>query len=874
MKKIISMFIMLILILTPLLQVSAYDILNEKKIAVKNILVTKSELKKISKWEQYISAMDSFVDKIKTNPEKIEKMKSKIDNAVYTLESKEWYWETLSKKELQLLKILKYLQARLIFLHLDNLQKTEEASDKKIEEILNATKNPNISETDKKTLEDAIINIQKNFLKQSRLSVENIMWDFENYFNYENKGDFEMNFNTDHESIWNIEAEFKLSDYVTQTSNFDSRFNGHASAMINALPKWEEAIKWEFNSFIDFILKDGQYYTLVKDLNIVTEENLEDFQDILDNLKTLAQENEYIIMPDTGSVEAMELLKSFHPDNFFHDAQETFSQSMFTAYKKEWNTYSIIPTKYACDSLKVLMNKFDPFSPNNCTDSQYRDIVEDFIIQWELTITLGNENILKYSQYSDDDIETFDIIITFTDSGIQEFILDLLPNQTEYKDEGFHVSYKKNKTLNFRLYAEQWDYDINFDSILDSRNNFSSITHTAYIQDWRDTYNWNLSLKNKKINWDFKIETKKEKYNYETSEYESIGSEYFTANINWNTNIKNELDNINIDYTGNDWEKNYLTWELIYDLPQLKIVNNYQDDYINSEFLFDGKWNKRNSNFDNFSASAEVLEKDRTYNYETSEYEYSQEEEKIFDMNYSLTDWNVNGTLNAYNDDKVIFWVITQGTYKKDQLELNNEINADFINSMFWYAEEAKKSKIISDLRTLAVAVEIHTTKYWTLPSTENFWEDIQQSKQGFNSPYWNQEIDWCKHWYIYAKSNKYYQFSSCIIWSDIKIKKWNYYEWADEELWEPVYLEWYTTWIQEEIKEKSTPVINFNFGYDYTSNKTNTDIYIDLMLDEEKVFEMNMKNTGTIEYKEIDIQAPSNTVPFEEVFETNSYYY
>jgi hypothetical protein len=49
MKKICSIILAMILIITPILQVSAYDIINEKKIAVKNILLTKSQLKKITK---------------------------------------------------------------------------------------------------------------------------------------------------------------------------------------------------------------------------------------------------------------------------------------------------------------------------------------------------------------------------------------------------------------------------------------------------------------------------------------------------------------------------------------------------------------------------------------------------------------------------------------------------------------------------------------------------------------------------------------------------------------------------------------------------------------------------------------------------------
>jgi hypothetical protein len=147
-------------------------------------------------------------------------------------------------------------------------------------------------------------------------------------------------------------------------------------------------VKAEMSSFIDFISKEGQIYALVKDLNITTEENLDDFQDILDNLKELAQENKYIELSEQQTLEAMKVLKSFNPDLLFKDAQDLFAKPMFTAYKKEGEVFHIIPTKYACDSLKVLANKFDPFSPDSCTDSQYDEIVEELITQGELTMTL------------------------------------------------------------------------------------------------------------------------------------------------------------------------------------------------------------------------------------------------------------------------------------------------------------------------------------------------------------------------------------------------------------------------------------------------------------------------------------------------------
>jgi hypothetical protein len=42
------MIIATILTVSPFLQVSAYDIMDEKKIAIKSILVSKSQLKKVS----------------------------------------------------------------------------------------------------------------------------------------------------------------------------------------------------------------------------------------------------------------------------------------------------------------------------------------------------------------------------------------------------------------------------------------------------------------------------------------------------------------------------------------------------------------------------------------------------------------------------------------------------------------------------------------------------------------------------------------------------------------------------------------------------------------------------------------------------------
>lgn len=887
MKKICSILLSALLLLSPIFQVSAYDIIDDKKIAVKNILVTKSQLKKLKNWDEYINAMDNFAEKIKESEEKLDSIKIKINLAINKIESKKRQWNVLSRNETQLLSILKYLDARITFMQLDIKQKNENATEEKIQNILDTVNNPNINDSDKKKVEDAIITIQKNLLEKTKQSTKNILWDFEDYFNYESQGDFEMNFDIDHDSVGKVKAEMKLSDYITQNSNFDSRFQWYISAMIDTLPKWEEAIQAELSSFIDFISTDGQLFALVKDLKIVNEDQLDEIEEVISIMKTLAKENNYIEIPDSGNVAVMEMLQSFHPDNFFNDAEKLFLKPMFTAYEKKWDVYSIIPTKYACDSLKVLTNKFDPFSPNSCTDSQYKDIIKDIISEWELTMTLGNENILKYSYTADNTVETFDITVAFTDSSINKFDINIIADQKKYKNEQFILSYWKNQYLDIDFYANKWEFDFNFTSILDSNNKFSEITHSAYIQSWNDIFTSNLTLKNKSISWTLKIESDISEYNYDTGKYEKNGSEYIGANISGNTNYQNELNNINITYIGNDGEKNYLNGELVYNLPHLKFVSKYKDEYWNAEFIFDGQWNNFNKNFDSFTAQAEIKETESNYNYETYEYESTWVEEKIFDMNYTLTSWNVNGTLNAYDNDEVMFWIVTSGTYKKDLLRLNNKLKTTAIDIFNSQIDRARDTTRITDIYILSNAVEMYYQDNAEYPTKENFNDAVSQYLSEIpTDPKWNVEMNGCKFGYKYAVwndengiKNSAYNLSTCFesernlykAESDngndsLRYEKWSY---INQKMSESFYINNYTSWEKIDWETYSEPVINFNFGYDYTSNNTNTDLHIDVIYEDKKVFDMNIKNTGTIEYKKIDIQAPKDSVPMEDVIDT-----
>lgn len=885
-KNIITVLLVALLVSTPIFQANAMSN-TSKNLAVKEILVSKSELSKVRNGAKYVKAMDALAEKLKNNPEKLEKVSQKINLALYKLDDK----YNLSTKEELLYKILRYLDARIEFIKLDNAQKLSEANEDIYNEILESVKNPDISDADKKALEKAVITIQTNLLEKTQQDINSIIWEFEQYFSYENKGDFEMDFNMDHESVWKVQAEMKLTDYVTQNSNFDSRFNGHLSAMINAAPKGEDAVKLEIKSFIDFIMKDGNYYALIKDLNIVTEENLDEVQEFIDTLKELAKENKYIELSSPENKQAIEMIKSIHPDKFFSDAKVLFAKPMFTAYKKTWDKYSIIPTKYACDSLKVLANKFDPFNPDSCTGDQYDDFIKDMLLVGELTMTLGKENVLEYNIHKDNKyVENGNLLIGFTDIDITKLIVNFIPHQTELVNQKLSLSYEKNDHLNMLFYTLNGDIDIKLNSTLDRRNNFSNIDHTAHVKYYGD---WNLSLQNRKIDGNLIITSDRWSYNYETGEYEKVEWDGFFSEISGSTDSRNELRSLNITFNGKENGEEYINGDFLYNLPKFRFNVNATNRYSKALINFEWKWNSYDNTVNQLDSNIEVVTKERTYNKETYKYVSTGKETKVFELDYSLEDKNVTGNIAVNDDDwKFVFSVETKGTYEKNKMSLDNEIK--FNEELMFKAQSAKARDTtrISNIMLLRTAIEQSYQDHAEYPTLENFKDRVSPYIWEIPSdPKGNIEIDGCKFGYYYEVwADKYwienwdYKISTCFE-SKSNADKSKNDGGSDDKRFEMglnldtkkewFYINGYTTWekvtVAEEIKEE--PKINVNFGYDYTKNKANSDIFIEAIFDGKKVLEFMMKNTGTIEYKKIDIKKPTNTTPFQEVIWSDIYY-
>jgi DNA-binding NarL/FixJ family response regulator len=110
-------------------------------------------------------------------------------------------------------------------------------------------------------------------------------------------------------------AELKLNDYISKNSGFDAQLKTKIEAIIEAAPKGEEEVKVEVSAFIDYIMKDQNYYLLLKDLKITDEAGIEEIKSFVEKAKEIAAKNKYITLKDEESAQIMSILKQLTPDN-------------------------------------------------------------------------------------------------------------------------------------------------------------------------------------------------------------------------------------------------------------------------------------------------------------------------------------------------------------------------------------------------------------------------------------------------------------------------------------------------------------------------------------------------------------------------------
>ena len=145
--------------------------------------------------------------------------------------------------------------------------------------------------------------------------------------------------------------------------------------------------------------------------------------------------------------------------------------------------------------------------------------------------------------------------------------------------------------------------------------------------------------------------------------------------------------------------------------------------------------------------------------------------------------------------------------------------------------------------------------------------------------------IDGCKYGIKYEVAddqngieNQIYSVSTCLekvgSWED----KLTQDDWIDDdryEVWaglsllknEGIFIHNINNWENyDNSLNDGTPVINYDVIFDYTNNKTDIKMFLEVFLWESKAAEMNFENTGTIKYAPQNIQKPEKTAPLNEL--------
>ncbi len=629
-------------------------------------------------WAQVIARIDTIVEKL--NPAqtqalkiKLAAVKEKIEATIYVdageavvdtaQDAGEVSWDDYStyelSKEEKILLIVEYIELKI------------EAKESSIRQEKNLIEfSQTLSEEENKKVNAELVKIQKNILTHGTTYLENIIGEFEEYTNYQEKGNFKAHVDIDHEMVGKIKAELELSDYEINNSNFDAQMKTKMKALIDAAPRWEEALKLEISWMLDFILKDQNYYLLLKELNIVDDWAVEEIEEFIQVMQDIAATNKYIHFEDKATAQAMEVLRSFSPQNILTQGNEIVSKPLFKAYKKEWERYFLIPTKYACDTAKELTQKFDPFNGSECTQGQYEDLLDDLSnSKVEFYIELGNNTTIGFdAKMVDDDIEVFNWSVVFSDDYIEELHFAFTPNQEEYPNEWVALNYERNKLIDAYFYVDSWEVDMKLTSVLNRNNNFTDINLTIKAED----FNWELILDNKKITW-----------SYSGSGYQ----DQLTWSISWRMDNVWKLAELKINsYIENTgtYSPYENTSRFEYSKGQMLFVNNWVSEWTKADFTIWASWSPTNKELVAWNLALDIKSKDSSYDYDSYETIYSWDYKKVFETDITLKNKWINWKTTAIKDWEVILTIDHSGQFAKNYFSVHNQFETSVYEALMW----------------------------------------------------------------------------------------------------------------------------------------------------------------------------------------------
>ena len=549
MKKIFSLLLLLVLCISAPLQGFAVSTTDKSRLT-KNVIISKAGLERsLVKWTKYRKAVDKLIEEKKND-------KIYLENLVSKLEEKrsEFAPYVATERYQKIIFLIDYItsKAELALFNLEN--SITEPVNINVEKI-------ELDENDKNEVKKRMLSLQSNMLESS----EDIFVLLKKYTSYKQSGSYEMSFNMDEDSFGTLMSELKIKDYVSKNNLFDSSLRWDIEWRLEYSIAGQD-LKVEFSSFVDAIVKDNDFYVLLDDVKSTIESENNELKSLIDISNKISTEGKYVRFKsdNLGDVEvSKELIDNFLSVNKYRSLLEN---PILEAYKVEWDRYYLAPTETFCDEAKKLFGwVLGNLGDGNCSESQYNDMVEEFIESTNAYMTIEGDISTIYME------ERWGISkmnMSFNDNEILSANMEIIDNSPYSGESKMTMSYVNSQNLDIIISSPS--VNASFISKLNDDNSFLSFD---MIMTMWDILEMNMTLLNNNIVWSMQV------------------------SIEWQDMVTADL-----------------FWKLEKDYLDMKVIFEFMDFIKRSEDSYKGRleiWADTRSNKNNFDMSLLINQSDK-----------------------------------------------------------------------------------------------------------------------------------------------------------------------------------------------------------------------------------------------------------------------
>ena len=409
-------------------------------------------------------------------------------------------------------------------------------------------------ESEKKEIEKSILWLQKYIFQNTQeMNFNSSKW-------IEMKGNLNSQIHINWDYFWEIAANFQLNNLWARVKWANSETSGNMKLSITS-----SGITNNLSSDFTVIQKDGEQFMKVE--NLTSDGNEEDqfSKEIVAFLEKI-QGKKSFVRTVSWRDEVTELI-----ENFQHTAPVLYSriqtEALFIGYKKVGKKTQLIPSQFMCNLGKELFEG----NKEACSQSEYNTFLDTFL-KTKLLFTLekNGENDLYRLSWYEYNTHIYGKL-EFSNTGIQEFQLSIIPSQRDYKNQGISLIYNGKDTLDIKVKIENtnfwarllWD-------IKNYKGEYAISSYGMWVIQWnfKQIINWenqifSLSFKGEKIWWEedslewdiqINVENKSKFWLDVKASYKQSNEEVFWGNLYYTIDIQEKDLEIKAPEIWIDWE--------------------------------------------------------------------------------------------------------------------------------------------------------------------------------------------------------------------------------------------------------------------------------------------------------------------------------